>query len=236
MNDTQNLEQRTESIRIQIMQRYEALGTITTSKAVLKIARPLLKLMPEDEDEFIDLCDELMQTREWIMLQLITTWIKTRKTLYQMKYFSTYQDWLYNYANDWGSCDILCYRVLNPMVEKFPKLYQTVKRWAISDKIYTRRASAVCLLNSSGFSFSVHVPFEWVEQICNIHKQDKHIHIQKGIGWLLKYAYLTYPVRTEKYLRSNLSILSRTTYRYALEKMEPEKRSYYMKLTNPSKK
>ena len=61
-------------------------------------------------------------------------------------------------------------------------------------------------------------------------KEDKHIHIQKAIGWVLKYSYLTYPKETVKYLNDNVTILSRTTFRYALEKMPKDLKDKMMKL------
>lgn len=72
--------------------------------------------------------------------------------------------------------------------------------------------------------------FKKILNICNILKEEKHIHIQKGLGWLLKYAYLTYPNEVEKYLRDNVDILSRTTFRYALEKMPKDLRNMMMHL------
>ena len=66
--------------------------------------------------------------------------------------------------------------------------------------------------------------------ICDNLKYDKHLHIQKGLGWLLKYTYLTYPEEVEKYLRDNVSILSRTTFRYALEKINSSLLNELMKL------
>ena len=68
------------------------------------------------------------------------------------------------------------------------------------------------------------------DYISNINLLLKLNHIQKGLGWLLKYAYLTYPNEVEKYLRDNVDILSRTTFRYALEKMPKDLRNMMMHL------
>ncbi|MFO8033720.1 MAG: DNA alkylation repair protein [Candidatus Bipolaricaulota bacterium] len=48
------------------------------------------------------------------------------------------------------------------------------------------------------------------------------------IGWLLKYAYLSYPTETVAYLEANVASLSRTAFRYALEKMPPSLRGRLM--------
>jgi 3-methyladenine DNA glycosylase AlkD len=116
------------------------------------------------------------------------------------------------------------------MIERFPLLFDSIFNWANDERVYVRRASAVCLIKSTAMSFKVEVPFEYVKNICDILKYDKHLHIQKGIGWLLKYAYLTYPLEVEEYLQNNIKNLSRTSYRYALEKMSKEKRELFMQL------
>ena len=115
------------------------------------------------------------------------------------------------------------------MIQKYPCLYDNINQWSCSDKIYVRRASLVCFIISKQ-NFSVDYNLEKMFHICDILKYDKHVHIQKGLGWLLKYSYLTYPSEIEKYLRDNIDVLSRTTFRYALEKMPNELKIELMKL------
>ena len=78
--------------------------------------------------------------------------------------------------------------------------------------------------------FTVDYDLNKILYVCDELKNDKHIHIQKGLGWLLKYAYLSYPTEIEKYLKDNVKVLSRTTFRYALEKMNLSLKSELMKL------
>lgn len=210
-----------EKMREKIKRLFEELQPMATSKALNIISSRLYKELPKDDEEFISLCNEFVKSEDWILYQMMTIWIKKRSTTYEMKYFKTYERWLYDYTTHWGACDQYCYRVLNPMIEKFPELFNEVRKWANSDKIYVKRASAVCLLKSTK-TFIVNVPFEEVKEISDILIRDSHIHIQKGIGWLLKYAYLSYPDEVVNYLNDNLNILSRTTFRYALEKMSEE--------------
>jgi 3-methyladenine DNA glycosylase AlkD len=61
-------------------------------------------------------------------------------------------------------------------------------------------------------------------------KNDEHIHIKKGIGWLLKCSYKTYNQEVIDYLKSNYKLLPRTTFRYALEKMPIELKKELMAL------
>lgn len=191
---------------------------------------PLYKEMPSDVDEFVKACDELMGTRQWRPFWLVTMWIKRKQDAFDLKFFPDYQRWLYEYIDSWGACDVFCYRILNPMVEKFPPLFENVLEWTQSEKVYVRRASAVCLIHPIRYSFCVNAEFEKVQTICDGLKSDGHIHVQKAVGWLLKYAYLSYPEQVDVYLRENISNLSRTTLRYALEKMEPSLKTELMAL------
>ncbi|MGC9337813.1 MAG: DNA alkylation repair protein [Candidatus Cloacimonadia bacterium] len=140
---------------------------------------------------------------DWIAYQIVTLWIKHRKA-YKKEYIETFEDWLFNHTKNWGACDILCYRILNPMVERFPSLFnEKVLTWAKAEKTYVKRASAVCLLESTQ-SFKVNVSYEKVKKIVDLLISDGEPHIQKGIGWLLKYAYLSYPEKTIEYLKKNV--------------------------------
>ncbi|MGI6324572.1 MAG: DNA alkylation repair protein [Bacilli bacterium] len=201
----------------------------SSDKELSKKVNRLYRLLPNDDDQVIDTCNNLMKDYKWKTFYFVITWIKKRQ-LYKLKYFTIYERWLYKYVNSWGSCDVFCYRVLNPMIEKYPKLYNKLLKWARSRKVYVRRAAAVAMIQSTNnvvivdnkkiiYGFKVTQDFNKISEICDILKDDRHIHVQKGIGWLLKYAYITYPDEVIKYLKANVHNLSRTTFRYALEKM-----------------
>ena len=53
-------------------------------------------------------------------------------------------------------------------------------------------------------------------------KEDDYYHVRKGVGWVLKCAYLTYPVEVVRYLKKHKETLGRMIFRYALEHMEKE--------------
>jgi len=203
---------------------------VKTSPVISKLANKYYKYAPVDNDDFIELCNDLVLREDWVLFIIVTIWIKKRKTVYGIKYFPYYHKWLLEYIDSWGRCDIFCYRCLNPVIEQNPELFKYVQMWAESPKVYVRRASAVCLLNSHG-TFSVNCSFDKIELIVNKLINDKHIHIQKGIGWLLKYTYLSYPKQTISYLKDNLDKMSRTTFRYGLEKMPKQLRKEMLNLS-----
>lgn len=190
---------------------------IHTSKQVDSIARKFFRKLPDTSEKKLILFEHLAKIGTPSLFSLMTIWIKRLK-FYEKSYFDTYEKWLFNYVDTWNKCDVFCYRVLNPMIERYPLLLKQSKAWVSSKKIYVKRASAVCMIHSAT-DFNVNVAFSDVEEVCNALLKEKHIHIQKGVGWLLKYTYVTYPKETIHYLKNNANMMSRTTFRYALEKM-----------------
>lgn len=201
---------------------------LSNYRDVVKNVNRIDKIIKNLGIDFFDLFDKILKQDKEESFILMTLLVKKR-SLYEMDYFHYYEKWLFNYVDSWGKCDAYCYRVLNPMIEKYNELYNNIVNWSKSDKVYVRRASLVCFIISKS-NFSVDYNLDKIFYICNSLKYDKHIHIQKGLGWLLKYTYLTYPEEIKKYLKDNVNILSRTTFRYALEKMDSSLRNELMKL------
>ena len=198
------------------------------SAAPDQVARIVYRALPPDDAELVALFDVLVSTGQWRLFWLVTRWIKRRK-LYQLGFMDYYEKWLYDQVDTWGKCDVFCYRVLNPMVERHPDLFANVMRWTDSVRTYVRRAAPVSLLES-GRSFRVNRALEDVLAVVEKLRDDEEIHVQKGVGWLLKYAYLSYPDAVTAYLRENVDTLPRVIFRYALEKTPTDVRQELMAL------
>ncbi len=208
--------------------REECNAVPDTSAATDGVARRVYSKLPADDGELVDLLDFLVSTGESRMLWFASVWIK-RRGLYRLEYMPTYEGWLHDHVTRWGICDVFCYRVLNPMLERHPQLFKRVMAWADSPKTYVRRAAPVSLL-VSGQSFRVNSSLDRVLAIVRKLKHDEEDHVQKGVGWLLKYAYLTYPEEIHQYLKENVDNLPRLIFRYALEKAPEEVRKELMSL------
>lgn len=193
------------------------------------IVRRMYPLLPGSPGELFALFNDMLALRKVHFLWLVTMWIKKRRELYELAYMPRYESWLNDYIDRWGTCDIFCYRVLNPMVEKYPGLFENVMRWTESSKTYVRRASPVSLLQS-GRGFTVNCEIDKVFTVAGKLKDDREVHVQKGVGWLLKYAYLSYPDEVYRYLKNNVENLPRVVFRYAIEKTPPRVREELIKL------
>lgn len=205
-----------DTFREMINQEYDKAQTIFGKKAIDKVERIIFPLLPSNDIESVELFDFLVSTGESRYLWLVTKWIKRRK-MYQLQFMQYYEGWLYGHIHRWGMCDVFCYRVLNPMLESYPSLFERVMVWADSSKTYVRRAAPVCLIQSNR-SFRINVSIEKVLMVAEKLKHDEEIHVQKGVGWLLKYAYLKYENGIYNYLKENVENLPRVIFRYALEK------------------
>lgn len=209
-----------------IQEEFDQIEGKVNAKKRNRVQRKLYKELPEKDQELIELFDQLVKKGDWHVFWLVTIWIK-RKRLYIKEYIKYYEDWLYEQIKSWGACDVFCYRVLNPMVEKHQEFYDKLFVWAESEQTYVRRAAPVSLLESTR-SFKVNYSFQKVIKIVNKLRDDKEDHVQKGVGWLLKYTYLSYPEQTYNYLLRNVENLTRVIFRYAVEKAPKKDREELM--------
>lgn len=206
----------------------------TVKKQEAKISKKYF-LALKNEIERLLLVDELFKYNNYLLFSIATVWIKNNPNMIKKEYFIYYENLLYKYIDSWDKCDQYCYRVLNPLIEKYSSLHSSVISWANSDLIYVKRASAVCLIHSSA-EFSINVEFRLVEKVCRKLMNEKHVHVQKAIGWLLKYSFITYPNETISLIEDSLNIMSATSFRYSLEKMPIETKEYLKALKNDSLK
>lgn len=138
-----------------INQEYYRVKEIHGTKAIDKVERIVYPLLPSNDKELLELFDFLVSTGESKYFWLVTKWIK-RKGLYKLQYMQYYERWLCRHIDRWGLCDVFCYRLLNPIVEKYPQLFEKVIEWAASSKTLVRRAAPVSFIHS-GRSFHVNV-------------------------------------------------------------------------------
>ena len=119
---------------------------VSRSQAIRIVEKNLYDDLPESNNEMLSLFEKRVASQDCVCYSVATLWIKRRKTLHEMKYLPLFETWLYRYVDDWGTCDALCNRVLNFIVEKNKTYFKAVKKWGESDKPFVRRASAVSLI------------------------------------------------------------------------------------------
>jgi 3-methyladenine DNA glycosylase AlkD len=127
------------------------------------------------------------------------------------RHFDRYVDSLSN----WGETDALCGNVLAPLLEKEPDLVHHLEPWTRSRNRWRRRAAAVALVPAA--RRGQHHEFAYL--ICDRLADDRDDLVEKAVGWLLKEISRTQPQSVVDYLLANGQVLSRTTIRYAAEKL-----------------
>ena len=200
----------------EVINRYNYLVIENNKTALNKIVNYICK--EYSGYELIKLCDFILSSNMNQSIAIVTLCIKKNNNVYQLEYMDYYLKWVQLYVDCWGICDVMCYRITNPMIEKYPILYDQVYHWTKDSNCYIRRLAAVSLIHSSQ-AFSINVPFSLVENVVNLLKNDQIYYVKKGIGWLLKYSYLSYKKETMNYIIENKKCLDKIVINYSYQKM-----------------
>ena len=131
--------------------------------------------------------------------------------------FARLDRWIDSISN-WAETDGLSIDLLGPLLGRHPALIMQLPAWTRSRNRWRRRAAAVALVPLARYGYHIDTAFA----ICDRLADDPDDLIEKAIGWLLKEASRTQPRLVVDYLLQNRPCLSRTTLRYACEKL-PEK-------------
>ncbi|MCI0522456.1 MAG: DNA alkylation repair protein, partial [Bacteroidales bacterium] len=192
---------------------------------VRQIAKENFVLVQErGKHEILILCDTLWKSGMMEESFIACEWAHRLNRKYQPEDFMIFEDWVQNYVNNWASCDTLCNHTIGDFIQMYPQYLSGLKKWALSDNRWMRRAAAVSLIIPARRGKFLPDIFE----IANILLQDKDDMVQKGYGWMLKEA--SKPCRKEvfDFVMKNKAAMPRTALRYAIEKMPPELRSMAM--------
>ena len=125
-----------------------------------------------------------------------------------------------NYSANWATTDAMCGMVIGPLLVKYPRLQTQMRAWSKHPNMWVRRASIVGLLPPVRQRQAVDLVYEIAKRL----HPDPHDLIHKAVGWALREAGKIDPRRLERYLHANVSVIPRTTFRYAIERFSAAKR------------
>ncbi len=141
--------------------------------------------------------------------------------------------WLENVVSNWAQCDDLCLTVLHHSLRRHPGLLPRTRDWVESPSAWARRASCVVvvpLVRTTAGRAAVELPIPEIFDTCTRLLRDEDDYVQKGVGWLLKATSQVHPAEVAEYLEAWRGQISRSTFRYAVEKLEPAERARLMAL------
>lgn len=141
--------------------------------------------------------------------------------------------WLETYVSNWAQCDDLCLKLLYPFFRGHLDRIPRTRRWVASRSPWARRAANVAVVKFVRRTVGrtvFELPLPHVFDNCTRLMYDEDVYVQKGCGWLLKVTAEVHQDEVAAFLRTWHTRMARDTFRYAIEKMDPETRASLMAL------
>ena len=177
------------------------------------------------KDEIFELCEELWKSGMLEESFIACNWSYAVRKQFIESDFSIFECWVNHYVSNWASCDTFCNHTIGAFLQLYPQFVQKMKEWTHSPNRWVKRASAVSFILPARKGLFKEDIFE----IANNLLLDTDDMVQKGYGWMLKSLADSYEDEVFQYVLSKRAVMPRTTLRYAIEKMPPDKKQEAMK-------
>lgn len=127
------------------------------------------------------------------------------------------------YVNNWDLVDVTCPAILGEYLLHTDRsvLYDLARQ----DHLWSQRIAMVSTL-----AFIRKGQFADTFALAGLLLAHKHDLIHKAIGWMLREVGKRSPEALEEFLHDHIRQMPRTALRYAIEKFDPARRQYYLKL------
>ena len=175
----------------------------------------------ETGDCIFSICGELLEQHNWGVGVIAFDFAYRIRKQYSEKTFYLFEEWLEKYVRGWGDCDDFCTHAFGELICQNPILTKNIIAWTGREEFWMRRAAAVVL-----------IPSIWKNKyqetnplhISDVLMSDDHDLVRKGYGWMLKILSLKEPQIVFDYLIKNKEVMPRVSYRYAMEKMDADRK------------
>jgi len=189
------------------------------SAVVTQISRDHFKVIEnKTRNNIFKLCEELLQSSIMEESFVACNWSYNVRKQFLKEDFIVFERWVNKYVNNWATCDTLCNHTVGTFIEMYPDYLSGLKKWALSENRWVKRAAAVSLIVPARNGLFLKDIFE----IADILHSDKDDMVQKGYGWMLKVASQAHQKDVFDYVMKKKSTMPRTALRYAIEKMPKE--------------
>ncbi|MEK6945908.1 MAG: DNA alkylation repair protein [Nanoarchaeota archaeon] len=126
------------------------------------------------------------------------------------------------YINNWDLVDLSSHKIVGEFL--VDKKRDILYKLASSDDLWEKRIAMI-----STFAYIKNEEFDDAIRIAEILLKDKHDLINKAVGWVLREVGKKNQKILEDFLKKHYDLISRTTLRYAIEKLDEELRKKYLK-------
>lgn len=129
------------------------------------------------------------------------------------------------YINNWDLVDLSVYKILGDWLVINPAKITILDKLVVSKNLWERRMAMIAT-----YAFIKKGETKEVINMAEKLLNDSHDLIQKAVGWMLREMgkRVSEPALI-KFLNTHKSRMPRTALRYAIEKLHPEQREYYLK-------
>jgi len=180
-----------------------------------------------DINTIYTICEQLLDTKKHGETIIAYQLIYDVKDKYNEDTFDVFEKWLNVYIEDWWDCDDFMTHAFQFVLMKYPKNLGKIKAWVYSSNFAVRRSAAVVLIRPAQKGL---ISEKQIFLICDLLMDDGHYLVQKGYGWLLKESCKEYHDSVVRYLVANQNKMTRTAFRYALEKLSEFEKEGLMRL------
>ncbi|MBK7094931.1 MAG: DNA alkylation repair protein [Saprospiraceae bacterium] len=127
-------------------------------------------------------------------------------------------------VNNWDLVDLSSYSILGNTIQAGVYDMQILERLSSSDSLWDRRIAMV-----STYTFIKHGDIYPTLALAGKLLDNREDLMHKAVGWMLREAWKVDPKLVESFIIDNYSRIPRTALRYAIEKMDEEKRQEFLK-------
>lgn len=193
---------------------------------VISLAKKYMKILKgRSKNEVFELCEELWSSGMMEESFIACHFSYEMRKQYSKEDIAVFERWVDKYVSNWASCDTLCNHTVGTFIEMYPEFIPQLKKWAVSDNRWMRRASAVTLIIPARHGLFLTEIFE----LADIMLHDKDDLVQKGYGWMLKAASQAHENEVFKFVLERKALMPRTALRYSIEKMSADHKSEVMR-------
>lgn len=203
-------------------------GSHVKTGDIRKVSAKLYKIVPyKSIDMVLSICEILLEEHSWELGVIAFDWANRVHKYYTIETYDVFYSWLKKYVRGWGSCDDFCTHAFGQLLIQHKEIFSKILNWTKDEDFWVRRASAVILIPAIlKNDYADIYPFEIADRLLN----DENDLVCKGYGWMLKVLSKVDEELVIEYLKERCSIMPRVSFRYAVEKMDTEKRRYLMGL------
>lgn len=194
-----------------------------TAAAIAKKA--ISELKQASKDQVFALCSQLWRSGYLEESYIACELAYEQRQYYTLEDFKLFESWIDQYVCNCPSCDTLCNHTIGSFVTMYPESVQNLKSWATSNNRWKRRGAAVTLIIPARNGLFLPDIFDIANRLIT----DDDDLVQKGYGWMLKAASEAHQEKVFSYLMDKKTMMPRTAFRYALEKMSKNLRAQAMK-------